>query len=154
MKKKIVVLMIVLIMVLGQTTLAFAGEPAQHFPFPDVSVNVINPCNNSPVTVTWTDLVLITRNGQDANGGAHTIFKLQGSMFDTSGFSGQFLLNSHYNGTDPDSFQETELVRVVARNPETHQTIVLQDTFHVNMRDGVPTLEISRFDEKCVGKSN
>ena len=153
MKRLVFVLLLFALMVLGQTTLAFAGDSAQRFPFPDVSVNVVNPCNYSPVTVTWTDLVLLTRNGEDANGGAHTIFKLQGSMLDTSGFSGQFLLNSHDNGTS-DSFQNTEIVRVVARNPETNQTIVLQDTFHINMRDGVPTLDISSFDEKCVGKSN
>ena len=153
MKRLVLVLLLVAMMVLGQTTFAFAGEPAQRFPFPDVSVNVINPCNNSPVTVTWTDLVLLTRNGQDANGGAHSIFKLQGSMFDTVRILRPIFLNSHDNVT-PNSFQITEIVRVVARNPETHQTIVLQDTFHINMKDGVPTLEISRFDEKCVGKSN
>ena len=153
MKKRVVVIFIVLMMVLGHTTLAFAGDPAQRFPFPDISVSVINPCNNSPVTVTWTNLELLTRNGQDANGGSHTIFKLQGSMFDTTGFSGQFLLNSHYNGTS-DTFQVTEIIRIIARNPETKQTIVLQDTFHINMRDGMPVLEINRFDEMCVGKPN
>jgi len=151
--KKIIALLLLATFVFGQTTLAFAGNPAQRFPFPDVSVNVINPCNNNPVTVTWNDLELLTRNGQDSNGDAHTVFKLQGSMFDTTGFSGQFLLNSHYNGT-PDSFQVTEIVRVIARNPETHQTIILLDTFHINLRDSVPVLEINRFNESCVGKPN
>jgi hypothetical protein len=55
--------------------------------------------NDSWVTVTWTDLMLVTRTGQDAHGGTHTVFTLEGSIFDTSGFStGQFLFTSHVNG--------------------------------------------------------
>ncbi len=39
-------------------------------------------------------------------------------------------------------------------NPDTHQAIVLHDTAHINVRDGVATVDISIFDEQCVGKPN
>ena len=112
--------------------MAFAGDPAQRVPFPDVSVNVINPCDNSPVTVTWTDLMLVTRDGQDANGGLHTIFTLEGSIVDTSGNTGQFLWTSHLNGTIPDSYIITDHFTVIGLNAKTHQTIVLHDTLHIS----------------------
>jgi len=153
MKKLIGFLMMVMMLVLGQTNLVFAGSPAKRISLPDSSFLVTNPCNGREVIVTWTDLTLLIRTGQDANDGNHNIFKIQGSMFDTSGFSGKVLLNSHHNASDPDNFQVNEVVRIVARNPETHQTIILRENFHLNVRDGVVTLEIERFDEKCVGNS-
>ena len=154
MIRKIIVVLLVATFIFGQTTLAFAGEPAMRFPFPDVSVNVINPCTNTRVTVTWTDLMLVTREGQDANGGTHTIFTLEGSIVDASGNTGQFLWTSHVNGIVPDRYELTEHFTVIGRNSDTHQTIVLHDTLHINFVDGVPTLTISIFDEECRGNPN
>jgi hypothetical protein len=109
--------------------------------------------NDSWVTVTWTDLMLVTRTGQDAHGGTHTVFTLEGSIFDTSGFStGQFLFTSHVNGGTPDTFEVTEHFSVIGRNPDTHQAIVLHDTLHINVRDGVPAVYISVVDEECIGR--
>jgi hypothetical protein len=154
MKRQIIVLLLVATFMFGQTTMVFAGEPAQRIPYPDVSVNVINPCDNNPVTVTWTDLMLVTRYGQDANGGTHTIFTLEGSIVDTSGNTGQFLFTSHVNGIIPDKYELTEHFTVIGRNADTHQTIVLHDTLHIKYEDGIPTIFISIFDEECRGKPN
>lgn len=154
MIRKIIVVLLVATFIFGQTTLAFAGEPAMRFPFPDVSVNVINPCTNTRVTVTWTDLMLVTREGQDANGGTHTIFTLEGSIVDTSGNTGQFLWTSHVNGKITDSYVLTDHFTVIGLNADTKQTIVLHDTLHINYEDGVPTISISIFDEECQGKPN
>ena len=154
MKRLIIGFLLVVMLVLGPVTAVSAGSPAQRFPFPDVSVNVINPCNNNPVTVTWTDLMLLTRYGQDANGGSHVIFTLEGSIIDSSGGTGQFLWTSHENGSITDTYVITDHFTVIGRNPDTRQTIVLHDTLHLNFKDGVPTLEISIFDEQCRGKPN
>ena len=111
-----------------------------------LKVNVINPCTNEPVTVTWTDLMLVTRNGQDANGGIHTIWTLEGSIVDTSGNTGQFLWTSHANGADPDTYKETEHFTVIGRNSDTKQTIVLHSTARFSYEDGVPSVDFFIFD--------
>ncbi len=155
MKRMTIVLLVVATVVLGLPTAVSAGEPAHRFPVPDITVDVINPCNELPVTVTWTDLMLVTRTGQDAHGGTHIVFTLEGSIFDTAGFSGgQLLFTSHANGSIPDTFEQTEHFTVINRNPDTDQAIVLHSTTHINVKDGVATVDISIFDEQCVGKPN
>jgi len=154
MKKMTIVLLVVAMMVFGLATVVSAAEPAQRIPFPDVDVYVTNPCTNTPVTVTWTDLMLVIRNGQDANGGIHSIWTLEGSIVDTDGNTGQFLWTSHVNGKDPDTYKETEHFTVIGRNSATRQTIVLHSTARFNYEDGVQTIDFIIFDEECRGKPN
>jgi hypothetical protein len=154
MKRLIVILFVVATLVLGPVTAVSAGEPAQRIPFGDVDVDVVNPCTNEDVTVTWTDLMLVIRNGQDANGGIHIVFTLEGSIVDTSGNTGQFLWTSHANGADPDTYKETEHFTVIGRNSDTKQTIVLHSTARFNYEDGNETIDFFIFDEECRGKPN
>jgi hypothetical protein len=83
MKRSLSVLVIILFAFLSVTVRVFAGTPAQKFPVPDIAVSAVNPCNNLLVTVTWTNLTLLTRNGEDANGRSHilcTHWKVQSEL--------------------------------------------------------------------------
>lgn len=118
-------------------------------PLPDISIPVVNPCNNQDVIITWTDLTLTTHSWADSTEGVRELSILEGTVYDTSGFSGQLRRVTRVNGPDPDNYRESDRFMLIARNRDTQQTIVLEDIYHLSVIDGVPTVDIDHFNEQC-----
>jgi hypothetical protein len=87
--RKFLVPVIALVFSAAAVTPSLAA-PAQRFPIPNVSFQVVNPCTGNTTTVTQSNQILVIHDDVDPNNGQHVSGTITGDTATADGFSGHF----------------------------------------------------------------
>jgi hypothetical protein len=115
------------------------AAPAQRFPIPDESFQVVNPCTGNLTTVTQSNQILVIHDDIDPNFGEHVTGTITGDSTTADGFSGRFTVWFGMNLqdiTDPLIVGEFANTASATLRDGSGAVIVIHMVFHVTIPPG------------------